>query len=246
MMYIASELLRQFPGLTAVQSTRHGGVSHPPYQSLNLAHRGPDHPQTIADNRRLFCEAIGWTPDQLVWSYQVHGVAIWEAETSGGVEGYDAFITAQKGLLLAVSVADCTPILIFDARNEVVAAVHAGWRGTVAGLVELTLQRMADQYGTRGEDCYAFIGACIDETTFEVGEEVAAQFTSHHKQWDADREKFCVNLKRANADQLVNFGVPEHQIEISPYSTILHNDQFFSYRAEQGETGRMLAVIGML
>jgi polyphenol oxidase len=244
-MYISSELLRQFPELTAAQSTRHGGVSDAPYQSLNLAHRGPDNLEAIAENRRLFCAAIGWNPEQLVWSYQVHGVEIWKPETAGGVEGYDAFITAQKGLLLAVSVADCTPILIFDAQNEVVAAVHAGWRGTVAGLVGLTLRHMADQFDTVGANCYAFIGACIDATTFEVGDEVATQFDAKHKKWDETRQKYCIDLKRANADQLIDFGVPVHQIEISPYSTVLHNEQFFSYRAEQGETGRMLAVIGM-
>jgi polyphenol oxidase len=244
-MYIQSALLAQFPQLTAVQSTRHGGVSAAPYHSLNLAHRGPDDAAALAENRQRFCQALGWSPDQLVWSYQVHGVEIWEAATAGGTTGCDAFITAQKGLLLAVSVADCTPILIYDARNEVVAAVHAGWRGTVAGLVGLTLLRMAERHGSRGSDCYAFIGACIDVNNFEVGPEVAEQFASTHKNWDEQRQKFCVDLKRANADQLLDFGVPEGQIEISPFCTVEHNDQFYSYRAENGETGRMLAVIGM-
>jgi polyphenol oxidase len=148
--------------------------------------------------------------------------------------------------VLAVSVADCTPILVFDSKNGASAAIHAGWRGTAAGIVEKTLARMAAEYGTRAADCFAYVGTCIDECSFEVGEEVAEAFSADFKRWDAVRGKFFVDLKCANAAQLWAIGLPPAQVEISPYSTVLHNADYFSHRSERGMTGRMMAVMGVI
>ena len=158
---------------------------------------------------------------------------------------FDALLSNRPGILLAVSVADCTPILVFDARNRAVAAIHAGWPGTAARLVEKTLQRMAAEFGTAGPDCHAWVGTCIDECSFEVGDEVAEAFDPAFKRWDPAKQKFFVDLKKANAAQLLEFGVPAAQMEISAYSTVLHNADYFSHRNEKGVTGRMMAAIGM-
>lgn len=99
-------------------------------------------------------------------------------------------------------------------------------------------------YGTKPADCYAYVGTCIDECSFEVGEEVAEQFDKEFKRFDSTLGKYLIDLKRANAAQLSSFGIPDNQIEISPFSTITHNEDYFSYRLEKGQTGRMLAVIG--
>ena len=104
---------------------------------------------------------------------------------------------------------------------------------------------MAAEFGTKGADCYAYIGTCIDECSFEVGEEVAVQFDTAFKRFDAERGKYMVDLKKANAAQLRSFGVAESHMETSPYSTVLNNDDYFSHRKEKGTTGRMLAVIGI-
>jgi YfiH family protein len=146
---------------------------------------------------------------------------------------------------VGVTVADCTPILIYDARNQAVGAVHAGWRGTVAQIALKALQTMQLTYGTKPSDCYAYVGTCIDECSFEVGEEVAEQFDKEFKRFDSTLGKYLIDLKRANAAQLSSFGIPDNQIEISPFSTITHNKDYFSYRLEKGQTGRMLAVIGV-
>ncbi|HWY12785.1 MAG TPA: polyphenol oxidase family protein, partial [Bacteroidia bacterium] len=107
-----------------------------------------------------------------------------------------------------------------------------------------TLTAMQKNYGTKGEDCLAFIGACIGENNFEVGEEVAEQFNNDVKRFDPIRQKYFVNLKKENKNQLLKFELKESNIEISEYCTIGNNDLFFSYRKEKGVTGRMLAVIG--
>ena len=104
---------------------------------------------------------------------------------------------------------------------------------------------MQKNYGTKGEDCLAFIGACIGENNFEVGEEVAVQFKDDVKRFDATKQKYFVDLKKENKKQLLKFGLEENNIEVSNYCTISNNDLFFSYRKEKGVTGRMLAVIGI-
>lgn len=239
-------IFNQFPRLVAAESTRHGGTSPAPFASLNLGKSTADAPENVAENRRRFCAALGFEPGQLAWSHQTHDDQIRHVVAPGGAAGFDALVTSERGVLLTVSVADCTPILVFDAKNEAVAAIHAGWRGTVAGIVFKTLQFMADTFGSRPADCFAFVGTCIDECSFEVGDEVAAHFADDFKRFNAGRGKFFVDLKRANAAQLLDFGLPPAHLEISPYSTVLDNADYFSHRAERGTTGRMLAAIGLL
>jgi polyphenol oxidase len=238
-------IFNPFPEVVAAQSTRHGGVSPAPWHTLNLGKSTDDHPDHVQENRRRFCGALGFTPGQMAWSKQVHGDQILTVTKAGGAEGFDAIVSNTPGILLAVSVADCTPILVYDRQNRAMAAIHAGWKGTVALLVQKTLQEMTRLFGTKPMDCHVFIGACIDHCSFEVGEEVAVQFDEVFKTYDPDKQKYFVDLKQANAAQCRNFGIPEQQIEISPYSTVLHHEHFFSHRKEKGITGRMLAAIGM-
>ncbi len=244
-MHIPPTIFAQFPNIAAAQSTRHGGISPAPYYALNLGKSTADDPANVAENRRRFCAALGFETAQMAWSRQVHGDQIRQATAPGGSEGFDALVTNVPGILLAVSVADCTPILIYDARQQAVAAIHAGWRGTVAGIVAKTMKYMEQAFGTQGTDCFAYIGACIDECSFEVGDEVAEEFTESFKRFDVERGKFFVDLKKANAAQLLGFGVPQNQLEISPYCTVVHHSDFFSHRKDGGVTGRGMGVIGL-
>lgn len=244
-VYRTPALFTQFGELTAAESTRHGGISPAPYHSLNLGYNTNDRPENTTENRRLFFTALGIRPDQLASSHQCHSTSILTATQSGRFDGYDALITNKPGLLVAVSIADCVPILVYDQVRRVVAAVHAGWRGTVGGIVSKTLQTMQKQFGTQPGDCMGYVGTCIDETSFEVGPEVADAFAAEFVRASGQPGTFLVDLKRANARQLTDFGLPAVQIELSPYSTVLNNNDYFSHRAERGTTGRMLAVIGL-
>lgn len=243
--YRTPTLFARFPHLIAAESTRHGGVSPAPFASLNLGMNTPDSPANVDENRRRFFDAIGASTNQFASSHQVHGTEILYTAEMGRFDGYDALMTNQPGLLVGVTVADCVPILIYDHAHQAVAAIHAGWRGTVGQIVEKTLEAMRQQFGTSAKQCYAYVGTCIDECSFEVGPEVAEQFESVFKRVNAQTGKSYVNLKAANRQQLINSGIPETQIQVSAFSTVLHNSDYFSYRAEQGQTGRMLAVIGM-
>ncbi|MBU6339960.1 MAG: peptidoglycan editing factor PgeF [Bacteroidetes bacterium] len=237
-------IFQTIPSLKAGQSTRWGGVSPAPFASFNMGLSTGDNPENVLENRRRFCEDLGFSLDQLALSSQVHGAEIWTTTAPGLNKGFDAIVTDASGVLISVSIADCTPILIADPRTRALAAVHAGWRGTAAKLVEKTLHQMQILFGTKPEDCLAYIGACIAYDAFEVGPEVAELFDSSFKRFDAHRDRFFVDLKVANRAQLTDHGVKLENIETSPYCTVLHGTDYFSYRAELGQTGRMLCAIG--
>ena len=114
----------------------------------------------------------------------------------------------------------------------------------MAQIVRKTLEAMAERFGTQAADCFAYVGTCIDACSFEVGPEVAAAFDARFVRQEPGSGQYFADLKQACAAQLLDFGVPAAQIEISPYSTVLHNADYFSHRKEKGVTGRMMALIG--
>jgi YfiH family protein len=235
-----------FSKLVAAESTRHGGVSPAPYNTLNLGGATKDLPENVTENNRRFFTSLGVELNQVAKSHQIHGAEVLTVGQPGRYEGYDALITNVRNIQLAVTIADCTPILLFDPVKNVIAAIHAGWRGTTLKIARKTLFAMQQEFGTDPKNCFAYIGTCIDVCSFEVGEEVAEQFSADHKEWNDAKKKYYINLKTANRDQLTEAGVASSHIEISPYSTVIDNHDYFSYRKENGITGRMLATIGML
>ncbi|MEO6288147.1 MAG: peptidoglycan editing factor PgeF [Dyadobacter sp.] len=245
-LFRSPSIFSGYPGLVAAESTRHGGVSTAPYHSLNLGGSTQDSPEHVAENNRRFFDALNVPLHQVAKSHQVHGTDILTVTASGRFEGYDALITNLPDVQLAVTVADCTPILIYDPTEKAMAAIHAGWRGTAGQIVKKTVEAMEKAFGTKAEDCLAYIGTCIDECSFEVGDDVAQHFDPTHKRWDAEKEKFFVDLKLANKHQLLFAGLKPDNVEVSNYSTVLHNEDYFSYRHEKGLTGRMLATIGIV
>jgi len=234
---IRPDIFSHIPQLVAGISTRHGGVSSQVYQSLNLGVHTDDDPDAILSNLALFCADLGISPDALARSYQVHGSEIWTSVSPGYESGYDAIMTQELGIFAGVGIADCCPILLADPKQEVAAAIHAGWKGTVAQIVHKTASALIAG-GSNPEDILAYIGPCISLEHFEVGDEVAEQFEFKERRG----ARWHVDLKATNAAQLQALGIS--QIEISDYCTVANNDLFFSHRKENGITGRMLAVIG--
>ncbi|MGZ4035489.1 MAG: peptidoglycan editing factor PgeF [Bacteroidia bacterium] len=243
-MYLIPEIFDSTK-VIAAQSTRLGGISPAPFDSMNLGLSVNDDEKNVWKNRELFFGGLGIELSQVSRCYQVHGNNVLVVNEPVTNEKYDAQITNKRNVYLAVSVADCTPVLIHDTKNNAVAAIHAGWRGTAGKIVSNALQLMKENYGTEGKDCKAFIGACISYENFEVGDEVASHFDASQKRFDEAKQKWFVNLKEANKKQLLDFGLRENNIEITNYCTVENNDTFFSHRKEKGTTGRMMAVIGM-
>ncbi len=234
---VRPHIFSHIPQLVAGVSTRHGGVSSEGYQSLNLGVHTDDDPSAITQNLSLFCSDLGISPAALARSYQVHGSEIWQTSLPGYQSGYDAIISETPGIIAGVGIADCCPILLADPVRRVAAAIHAGWKGTVAQIVHKSASAMIEA-GSNPADILAYIGPCISIENFAVGDEVAEQF--EHKEKRGDR--WHVDLKATNAAQLRDVGI--NQIEVSEYCTVEQNDVFFSHRKEKGITGRMLAVVG--
>jgi YfiH family protein len=243
-MIDSPKIFSDFPNLIAAQSKRTGGVSKGDFNSLNLGLNTEDAEQYVEQNRKLFFSALGINESNLASSYQVHGNKILIAHQPQRTTGYDAVITNKANLFVAVTIADCTPVLIYDKHTHAVAAIHAGWRGTAAKIVERTLNEMQKNFGTNAADCFAYIGTCISKNAFEVGNEVAEQFDNTFVQFNETKQKHYIDLKAANLQQLQKFGIPSSQIEIAETCTVINNESYFSYRKENGKTGRMLAVIG--
>ena len=238
--FVRPTIFQSIPGLVAGVSTRHGGLSKAPYTSLNLGVHTDDDTAVIEQNLSLFCADLGVSPADLARSYQVHGDKIWVTGRAGYQSGFDAMISIQPGVFAGVGIADCTPILLADPVTHVCAAIHAGWKGTVAQIVHKTAKRMIENRGSNPKDILAYIGPCISFAHFEVGDEVAAQFDEAFK--SRIGAKWHVDLKAANKTQLQSLGI--QQIEVDPACTVENNVDFFSHRTEKGMTGRMLALIG--
>jgi YfiH family protein len=237
---VKPRIFQSIPGLVAGVSTRHGGLSQDPYSSLNLGVHTDDDPAVIEQNLSIFCTDLGISTTDLARSYQIHGDKIWVTGRAGYQSGFDALVSVQPGVFAGVGIADCTPILLADPVTRVCAAIHAGWKGTVAGIVEKTALRMIENRGSKPADILAYIGPCISQAHFEVGDEVAEHFAKEFKTQKGS--KWHVDLKTANAAQLTKLGI--QKIEIDLACTVENNADFFSHRIEKGITGRMLALIG--
>jgi len=235
-------------------TTRLGGVSKAHLHALNLGmHRGDD-PRNVEENYRILGNAVGFTTDMLVLTKQIHSDIVRKVgreDTGHGVlyEDYppcDALITNEAGVALVVFTADCTPILLHDPVTGAVGAVHAGWRGTAAGIAAKTVTAMAEAYGCEPKNIRAVIGPnigpCCFQTDGDVPEAMEDALGESAKPYirQAD-EKFYVNLKEMNALWLRRAGVEE--IDIAPHCTACQSDLFWSHRVTRGERGAQGAVI---
>jgi polyphenol oxidase len=210
-------------------TTRHGGVSSGPYDSLNLGLHVDDDPVSVIENRRRATQAFGTTLDASVFAHQVHGVGATVVTADDGGRGTldhvdalpntDILITATIGITLVICVADCVPIAIFDRRTKVLAAVHAGWRGTAAGAVGHALTAMR-ALGAHPDDCMAYLGPAVDPKGYQVGSEVYAgllEAVAPHALGAEvarpdDDDHWRVDLVAANRQQLLLAGLDPSQV----------------------------------
>ncbi|MDA8210915.1 MAG: peptidoglycan editing factor PgeF [Clostridia bacterium] len=240
-------------------STRTGGVSQPPYAALNLAAHVGDNPEHVLENRLLFSTVLGINPRHWVTAKQVHGDRVYRAaagDKGRGARDYessldcmDALITNEPGVPLATFYADCVPVFILDTATPAIGLAHAGWKGTVAKIPGKTLLAMAREFGTRPENCLAGIAPSIGPCCYEVDEYVMNRVREAFPYWQElategkEPGKWLLNLWEANRRQLLDQGVRPERITVAETCTNCHPETFFSYRAENGTTGRMSAVI---
>lgn len=267
MKILKSKTIRmlQFSGLSGdcnishFITTREGGVSRGHYAALNPSEYSGDDAEAVRRNRLLIAEAIGIIPEKLLTPYQVHGDevrvidALFSSLTSekqrAYLQGVDALVTAIPGFCVAVATADCVPILLYAADRKVVAAVHAGWRGTVQRIVEKTVRCMTDQFACDPACIKAGIAPSIGKDAFEVGEEVVEAFKkagmdlSRIMERHVETGKAHIDLWEANRIQLLEAGLSASQVEVAGICTYTHFEDFFSARRLGIESGRILSGI---
>jgi polyphenol oxidase len=241
-MFIYPNVFKHHPSISAACSTRAGGVSPIPYNSLNLGMNTGDKPENVLENRKRCAEALGFSLEQTAFMSQVHGKDVKMVQSGGLYAAIDGMVTSEKGVLLAVGIADCGAILLADPIKNIIGACHSGWKGTASNIVQETIAQM-QQLGAVPQRIIAYLSPCISVQNFEVGAEVAQQFSSAFV--DAQYEKPHVNLKAVIKQQFLSAGLSEENLEISNACTFDNTQKFFSYRAENGETGRMMAFIGL-
>jgi polyphenol oxidase len=228
--------------VTERQSNKNG-------QEFTLSYSSSPDKELIRKNRHKLAIAMGVDESRLVLPSQVHKtriVNVTAKTTKEDVMETDALITSERGICIAVMSADCVPILLYDKKNQAIAAVHSGWRGTVARILEKTLKTMNKEFGTKGSDLIAGIGPSVCQESYEVGEEVVNEVTNAFGSESAlmilkPNNKAQLDLWKANKLQLLEFGVNENSIEISDLCTVKNNNYFFS--ARKGDSGRFAAGI---
>lgn len=274
---------KHWPWLVHGFSTRTGGMTtayRPAQRSgeLNLGFTPADSEENVVENRRRFLDSLGAAHMQLMTLKQIHSSVVKrvnpdDAAASPTCQG-DGLMTGEPGLLLAIQTADCIPVLVADVRQRAVAAFHAGWRGTLARIVEKGIGGMRSEWRCRPEDLVAAIGPGIAACCYAVGEEVRSEFVSQFpyapelftevSDSDPIRDKYPLlfltarapghgnlgpelhlDLMEANRRQLIDGGLPAEAISVIGDCTRCQNNRYFSYRGEQGFTGRLLSVIGV-
>lgn len=236
-------------------TTRHGGISAGPYASMNLGLHSGDEPGQVLQNRRILAGHLGVSTDRLFTPRQIHGDGIAQIDEAyfsltdeAQVERLseaDVLLTNCREVYVAVSTADCVPVLLYAPDRLVVGAVHAGWRGTVKGIVGKAVRCMAEWYGCDPLYIRAGIGPSIGPDAFEVGEEVVEAFRRSGA--DLSRiafrhpqtQKAHINLWEANRLQLLGAGLSPDHIEVAGICTFTHSDHFFSARRLGVQCGRM-------
>ena len=243
--------------------------------ALNLGLTQDDSKAAVERNRAAFSRELTSGSWPLVTLRQVHSdtIRFVEAPSKAQLVG-DGLITSTPGLLLAIQTADCLPIILVDSNRRAVGVFHAGWRGTLKRIVEKGVGEMCRRFGTRARDLKAAIGPGVHGCCYQVGNEVREQFESQFayaakvfrevEECDPVREKYpmlfltarppghselpkkiFLDLVEANRQQLLAVGVPPKNIEASPQCTSCNTDLLFSYRAEKGQTGRMMGAVGI-
>lgn len=252
--------LLQAPSLTALAwlrhafSTRPGGVSTPYGRpgDLNLGFTPEDAPQAVEENRRRLLTAVtGTAAFPLVTTRQVHGSRTLHIQSPqpAPLEPADGLITALPGIALAMLTADCVPVLLADPRHRAVAVLHAGWRGTAACIVEQAIAAMTQAFHSDPKHLIAAIGPSIGPCCYTVGDEVRTSFQAAFPYADSLFQATHLDLWQANRRQLLAAGLPAPNITTLAQCTACTladgHRRFFSYRADNAVTGRMLSVIGI-
>jgi len=237
-------VFKRFPEVLHAYSTRRGGVSSSPYDSLNLGFSTSDAREHIEKNREIFFNKLGISEKQLAIPKQVHSDHVESVMMPGIFENTDALITSRKNLFLSVQTADCIPVFFYDSRFSVVGIAHSGWRGTAKNIVGKTIKRMGSIFGSSAASIYVALGPGVQGDCYQIDGETASHFPEQY--WLPDGPgHYKINIQGIITDQLKDAGIQPDHIEADQTCSHCNQELFYSYRRDGGNSGRMMAVIGL-
>ena len=240
--------------LTAGFTTRNGGSSRTPFNSLNLGFGAGDQASLVEANRAAVARGFGLEPHLFLTVKQVHGSQILvidqpnpEVSHFQRVES-DAIITNQRNLLIGILVADCFPVILYDRKKHIAAAIHLGWRGVAAGLLGQTIKGMREVFGSRTEDLSAAIGPGIGAHNYEVDRPIRDAFRQGAGQWEQIASEvrlghWQLDLQKSLVLQVKASGIDPTALELVRECTCCHKEMFFSYRRDMRRTGRQMGFV---
>jgi len=249
--YLQADIFRDCDFLTHAFCTRQGGVSREDYESLNMSFNEGDDEYQVLKNWSKLAEAFAISVEQFLVVNQVHSDGIFVVPAQGSYFSsraeldYDAVVTSRPGVAICVKTADCVPVLLVDKKRKVIAVVHAGWRGSAAGITAKVVDLFVREYRSEPGDVLAAIGPSIGRCCYEVDAVCAGAF-AQQKNGECflfpqkNKERWMLDLAEANRRQLLSCGIPERNIEASGLCTSCRRDLFFSHRAAGGITGRQI------
>lgn len=229
-------------GVICAMSTRLGGVSGETL-GMNLSYRVGDRTENVNENRKRFFHALGVDRPRVAFPGQCHSTHITHVTSGGEYADCDGLVTKEREVWLAVSVADCVPLFLFDPIKRAVGAIHAGWRGTAAGIAALAVRSLRETFDSRASDIKGFLGPSAGVCCYQIGEDVANKFDTSvlERRWGST----YLDLRKALEHQLTECGIRESNLESSKQCTICTPELFHSYRRDKDRSGRMLGIIGL-
>jgi len=246
------------PRLQVGFTTRRGGVSKRPYDTLNLGLHIPDQPIDVIANREILAKHVQAPLDTWVVGEQSHHTNIKVVDQhdhgTGSIShentlaGIDGLITKESGLLCTALFADCVPLYFFDPVSKYIGIAHAGWKGTVHQLAQKMVAELINR-GTNPTDLLVAIGPCISLANYQVDDHVLQYIDDQYREHtiiDQGNNRYLLDLKQLNVENLLQAGVLRHHIDVTSYCTFADKELFYSYRRDHGETGRMAAYIGFM
>ena len=260
-VWLSYPAFEKFPDIVQAFSTRLGGVSQGIYSSMNLSFTRGDDDTAVHENYRRFAAAVGFEAEDIVTSDQTHTAnvrVITEEDRGNGITkprqytDVDGMITNVPGLVLATFYADCVPLYFVDPVHHAIGLSHSGWRGTVAKIGAVTVERMREEYGSDPGDIYSAIGPSICQDCYEVSEDVIQEFRTAfgRKDWDVlfyrkENGKYQLNLWEANRIIMQEAGIREEHISMPGICTCCNPEFLFSHRASHGKRGNLGAFLGI-
>jgi YfiH family protein len=242
MLIIKPYIFNNFPGILCGFSTKIGLYRNAPYY-FNLSFNVNDDPVAVDENRKAFFSSIGLSDRANACQRQVHSDSIRVVTESGEYGESDALITRKMNLGLIIYSADCPAIFLYDRANNIIAAVHSGWRSTAKKILEKTLIRLKEDFGSRGEDLICYIGPSISRQNYEVKKNITENFNAENISFK--NGKYYLDLKKASYKMLLDAGVKKNNVQLSKLCTFEYSNLLHSYRRDGEHSGRAIGMIAM-